>query len=37
MFDLVFPEVFCHKATKYSQEQHEKFPEIMGPFFAGSM
>jgi hypothetical protein len=28
-----FPEVLCQETTEYSEEQHQKFPEISFPGF----
>jgi hypothetical protein len=37
MFDVIFPLVPKQKSNEYGKEQHEKLPEIMGPFFSSGM
>jgi hypothetical protein len=33
----MFPFVFREKTTEHREEEHQEFPEIMGPFFTRTM
>src|SRR6187402_1932393 len=37
MFNSMFQLIFCQESTEHCKKQHEKLPEIMRPFFSGSM
>jgi hypothetical protein len=37
MFHLVFPNILSKESTEYGEEQHEKLPDIVGPFFTAPM